>query len=90
MADRETIDNIISSMRACEEEIAKAIIGQEEVVHEIMLAILADGNVLLEGVPGLGKTQLVKTISKVLDLSFQEYSLHLTLCQLMLQVQTLL
>lgn len=69
-ADRETIDNVINGMAACEEEIAKAIIGQEEVVHEIMLAILADGNVLLEGVPGLGKTQLVKTISKVLDLSF--------------------
>lgn len=70
MADKETTTNIINSMRACEQEIAKAIIGQEEVVHEIMLAILADGNVLLEGVPGLGKTQLVKTISKVLDLSF--------------------
>lgn len=70
MSDKENINNIIKSMRACEQEIAKAIIGQEEVVHEIMLAILADGNVLLEGVPGLGKTQLVKTISKVLDLSF--------------------
>lgn len=70
MADKENINNIIENMRACEQEIAKAIIGQEEVVHEIMLAILADGNVLLEGVPGLGKTQLVKTISKVLDLSF--------------------
>ena len=70
MADKENINNIIENMRACEQEIAKAIIGQEDVVHEIMLAILADGNVLLEGVPGLGKTQLVKTISKVLDLSF--------------------
>ena len=70
MADKENINNIIENMRACEQEIAKAIIGQEDVVHEIILAILADGNVLLEGVPGLGKTQLVKTISKVLDLSF--------------------
>lgn len=35
-----------------------------------MLAILADGNVLLEGVPGLGKTQLVKTLAKVMDLNF--------------------
>lgn len=70
MAEKESINIMIESMRACEQEIAKAIIGQEEVVHEIMLAILADGNVLLEGVPGLGKTQLVKTISKVLDLSF--------------------
>lgn len=70
MADKESINNMVSNMKACEQEIAKAIIGQEEAVHEIMLAILADGNVLLEGVPGLGKTQLVKTISKVLDLSF--------------------
>ena len=51
MADKENINNIIENMRACEQEIAKAIIGQEDVVHEIMLAILADGNVLLEGVP---------------------------------------
>ena len=70
MSGKENISRIIDNMDACEQEIAKAIIGQEEVVHEIMLAILADGNVLLEGVPGLGKTQLVKTISKVLDLSF--------------------
>ncbi len=67
MSGKENISKIIDNMNACEQEIAKAIIGQEEVVHEIMLAILADGNVLLEGVPGLGKTQLVKTISKVLD-----------------------
>ncbi len=70
MYGKENISKIIDNMNACEQEIAKAIIGQEKVVHEIMLAILADGNVLLEGVPGLGKTQLVKTISKVLDLSF--------------------
>ena len=70
MSGKENISKIIDNMNACEQEIAKAIIGQEEVVHEIMLAILADGNVLLEGVPGLGKTQLVNSISKVLDLSF--------------------
>ena len=70
MSNKENINKMIDKMKDCEQEIAKAIIGQEEVVHEILLAILADGNVLLEGVPGLGKTQLVKTISKVLDLSF--------------------
>ena len=70
MADREEVEEMLLKMRQCEEEIGKAIIGQREVVHEIMLAILADGNVLLEGVPGLGKTQLVKTISRVLSLSF--------------------
>ena len=70
MADREEVEEMLLKMRQCEEEISKAIIGQREVVHQIMLAILADGNVLLEGVPGLGKTQLVKTISRVLSLSF--------------------
>ncbi len=68
--EREDVNKMTTYMAACEEEIGKAIIGQKNVIHEIMLAILADGNVLLEGVPGLGKTQLVKTISKVLDLSF--------------------
>lgn len=57
-------------IRRAEAEIAKGIVGQKQVIHQIILAILADGNVLLEGVPGLGKTQLVKTIAKVMDLSF--------------------
>ena len=51
-------------------EIGKAIIGQKEVVEQVLIAILCEGNVLLEGVPGLGKTQLVKTIGKVMDLDF--------------------
>lgn len=51
-------------------EIGKAIIGQKEVVEQVLIAILCEGNVLLEGVPGLGKTQLVKTIGRVLDLDF--------------------
>lgn len=61
---------IVNKIHVCEEEIGKAIIGQKEIVRQVMLAILADGNVLLEGVPGLGKTQLVKTISKVLNIRF--------------------
>ena len=56
---------------ACESEIAKGIIGQKEVIRQVMLALLAGGNVLLEGMPGLGKTMLVRTISQVCDLSFK-------------------
>lgn len=56
---------------ACEEEIGKGIIGQKEIVHQVILAMLTGGNVLLEGMPGLGKTKLVSTISKVFDLSFK-------------------
>ena len=55
----------------CEQEIGKGIIGQKEVIRQVMLAMLAGGNLLLEGMPGLGKTMLVRTISKVLALSFK-------------------
>ena len=51
-------------------EIAKEMIGQEDVVEHLLLAVVAGGNVLLEGVPGLGKTHLVRVLSKVLDLPF--------------------
>ncbi len=66
----ERIAQCIEKVNACEAEIGKAIIGQKDVVRQVILAILTDGNVLLEGVPGLGKTQLVKTIAKVFDVQF--------------------
>ena len=55
----------------CEQEIGKGIIGQREVIRQVMLALLSGGNVLLEGMPGLGKTMLVRTISQVFLLSFK-------------------
>lgn len=51
-------------------EIGKFIVGQEEAVEFSIYSILADGHALLEGLPGLGKTMLIRTISEVLDLSF--------------------
>lgn len=56
---------------ACEREIQKGIIGLREIIRQTMLAMLTGGNVLLEGMPGLGKTRLVSTIGKVFDLSFK-------------------
>jgi MoxR-like ATPase len=53
-----------------EEEIAKEIIGLKGIINHVLIALISGGNVLLEGVPGLGKTRLVKTLSKVLDLDF--------------------
>lgn len=55
----------------CEAEIGKGIIGQREVIQQTMLALLSGGNVLLEGMPGLGKTMLVRTIAQVCLLSFK-------------------
>lgn len=72
----EDIKEYSTKIKRTEEEIAKGIIGQRNVIHHILLAILADGNVLLEGVPGLGKTQLVKTLAKlwILILAYTVYA----------------
>jgi len=53
------------------DEVGKIIAGQQRVVECTLTALIAGGNVLLEGVPGLGKTELVKTLSRVLDLDFK-------------------
>ncbi len=60
---KKTFDNIY-------EEIGKVIIGQEEVIEQILVAMLCDGNALLESFPGLGKTKLINTLAEILDLKF--------------------
>lgn len=58
-------------IKECEQEIGKGIIGQRDIIRQVMLAMLSGGNVLLEGMPGLGKTMLVRTIGQVFKLSFK-------------------
>ncbi len=67
--DKEMLD-VSEKIKKCEEEISKGIIGQKDIIRNVLIALFADGNVLLEGMPGMGKTQLVKTIGKVLNLKF--------------------
>ena len=59
--------NAYESLRA---EIGKVIVGHDEIVEGTLIAVFGGGHVLLEGVPGLGKTLLVRTLSEVLDMSF--------------------
>src|SRR5436189_1026854 len=63
----ETFRNSYANLRA---EIAKVVVGQEQIVEDTLIALFAGGHVLLEGVPGLGKTLLIRTLSEVLELSF--------------------
>src|SRR3989442_6117420 len=51
-------------------EIGKVIVGHQEIVHGVLTCLFVGGHALLEGVPGLGKTLLVRTLSQVLDLAF--------------------
>lgn len=70
MADENAIKNFAADFKKIEDEISKDIIGQKDIIHKIIISMIADGNVLLEGLPGTGKTQLVKTVARVMDLSF--------------------
>ncbi|MEZ5012962.1 MAG: AAA family ATPase [Chitinophagales bacterium] len=69
--DAQAIDSLAADYAKLRKEIAKVIVGQDEVVRSVLLSIFSDGHSLLVGVPGLAKTLLIKTIADVLDLSFK-------------------
>ena len=74
-AEQEAIRDLVEQMsvktRQIEAEIAKAIIGQREIVRELLTAIVSNGHVLMIGLPGLAKTMMIRTVSEVLDLKFR-------------------
>src|SRR6266513_5802666 len=70
MNTEEQIHSFRQTYAALRAEIGKVIVGNDEIVEGTLIAIFAGGHVLLEGVPGVGKTLLVRTLSEVLDLSF--------------------
>ena len=65
------IKAIIAKLPHLKQEIQKVIIGQDQVLEEMIIALMAGGHCLLEGVPGLAKTLMVKTLSQAMDLSFR-------------------
>jgi MoxR-like ATPase len=70
-ADLESVQQLSKAYRTMADELSKVIVGQTEVVEQVLTAMFCQGHVLLVGVPGLAKTLLVKTISDVLHLSFK-------------------
>ena len=69
-SDVEALDAFAQKYKDLKSEIAKIIVGQDEVVSNILISIFSDGHSLLIGVPGLAKTLTVQTIARILDLSF--------------------
>ena len=68
---KQRLDRFRADFEALRREIGKVIVGHSEIVDDTLTALIAGGHVLLEGVPGLGKTLLVRTLADALHLKFQ-------------------
>lgn len=69
-SDLAAAERLREACTAAREQVAKAVVGQREVVDQLLIAMLAGGHCLLEGVPGLAKTLLVRSFAQSMDLSF--------------------
>lgn len=69
-SDKEAVDDLVKRYQELNREIGKVIVGQEDVVKNVLISIFSKGHCLLVGVPGLAKTLLVNTIAEALGLSF--------------------
>ena len=69
--NREVIDQFLGGFDTLRHEIAKRIVGYPDVINQVLTAMFAGGHILLEGVPGLGKTLMVQTIAEATQLAFQ-------------------
>ena len=70
MDNIKSLENLTKDKENFYNELSKIIIGQKDVIEYIFIALLCKGHIILEGVPGLGKTLIIKTISQILDLNF--------------------
>ena len=68
--DLEAVEKLNEARNKIKKEIKKVIVGQDQVIDELLIALLSNGHCLLIGVPGLAKTLLISTIARVLNLKF--------------------
>jgi len=68
--EKETVQRLHEAKGRIEKELAKVVVGQKEVIEELLISLLSGGHCLITGAPGLAKTLLVKTLAQVFDLSF--------------------
>ncbi len=68
--DVELVESLNQAVKDTKQEIAKKIVGQDQIIDDLIISLLAKGHSLLVGVPGLAKTMIIKTLSEVLDLEF--------------------
>ena len=69
--EEQLIEQIVSGHARIEQELAKVIVGQKEIIEQILIALFAGGHCLITGAPGLAKTLLVKSIAQIFHLRFQ-------------------
>lgn len=70
LESKEQLQGWVETVRRLQEEISRVIVGQQEVTEQLLWCMLAGGHALLEGIPGLGKTMLVRTLADTLELQF--------------------
>ena len=68
---QERAARLVEACRKLREQVSKIVVGQEEVVEQLVIAILARGHCLLEGVPGLAKTLMIRTLADTMNLGFR-------------------
>src|SRR6185369_13597580 len=70
-AEQQAVEQLVASRTRIESELAKVIVGQRDVIEQILIALLSGGHCLITGAPGLAKTLLVKSIAQIFHLKFQ-------------------
>src|SRR5207253_5754772 len=69
--DLDAVKKIGSAFKEIKNQLTKVIVGQDQVIEELLIALFSRGHCILEGVPGLGKTLMISTLSRTLSLAFR-------------------